>query len=866
MYTFVFTDIENSTPLWERMGPALLPVIETHNRVLREASEHWHGSEIKFVGDGMMLVFGPPSDALRWSVEVQRELGECDWPEEVGHLRVRVGMHAGETARVEGADGLPDYFGPHVNRAARIASEARGGEVLLSSVVRDVVYGMLAEEFQFQDLGMHTLRGLAEALHLYRLVHPQIPTLEPRAEPFRPARHNLPAYLTPLVDREAEMEQICSLLRSDDCRLVTLVGPPGVGKTRLAVAAASQLLDDFPDQVRFIDLAPLTRADDVVSAIAGVTGLVIQPPPAPPPREQLLAFLEGRGLLLVVDNLEHLPESWPIITEILRRAAAVRCLATSRRVLGIPGEHVAQVEPLEVPREGAQFSQAVQASSVQLFAQLARAQQGRFQVTRENIAQVSQVCRSLQGLPLAMELAASRVRSLSLRELATRLAHGFAVLAEGGRDTTERHRTLHNAVAWSYGLLRPDEQLALGYFSQFNGGFTLEAAEAVCQLPDTFDCLADLCDQSLVAARPEGDHTRYNMLEYVRQFAAERMPEDERHLFQRRHIDHYVRLALAAAAHADMAKEPEAFLSLEEDLPNLRQAMRWAVEMQDAERVCKLATATTKFMRRRGLWRERLEWLTDAVALLRWDVEITPDLRSLTLHELANALHDVGDLDGAQPVVEESLALSEAAGEAAGQARAHNLLGLIFRARGQEKLAGHHLDQGLTIAASSGDRRCAARCITNKALLPYARREWEAARALLEEALSLAHAVGDEVLAGLILGNLGCIAEEVGDYPLAQKMFQDSLRVHLKMRDVLAVAIAANNLGEVAEHLGDAAKAVRLVSASRQALGSLGSPVQAKCDEILERLRNSLGAEEYESQAALGAERPIWEVASELLD
>lgn len=845
------------------MGPDLLPVIEKHNCILRQPGERWHGAEVKFLGDGMMFAFGSSTDALEWCVEVQRELGAAEWPEEVGHLRVRMGVHAGESVGPQTADGATDYLGPHINRAARIASEARGGQVLLSSVVRDLALKMLRPEFQFQEVGTPELKGLAEPVHLYRLLHPQIPPLAPREEAFLLPRHNLPPYLTPVVGREREVEEICSLLRSGLCRLVTLVGPGGVGKTRLAVAVASALLDDFPDQVRFVDLFPLTRIDDAVNAMAAATGLHLQARQAP--KEQLLAFLRDRRLLVVLDNLEHLPQASPLVTEILRQSPNVRCLATSRRVLGIAGEHVVEVEPLGVPEAGASFSEAAGTPAIQLFAQLARSRRAKFQVTPENVAHVSEVCRRLQGMPLAMELAASRVRSLSLAELASKLQQGFAVLAQGGPEIAERHRTLHNAVAWSYSLLQSKEQLALGYLSQFSGGFTLEAAEAICQLPDTFDCLAELCDQSLVTSADERDHTRYSMLDHIRDFAAERLPDDERGTFRRRYIDYFAELASDAAKHAYTAEEPEAFLSLDEDLPNLRQAMQWALVLRDAQAVCELANAASPFMHRRGLWQERVQWLTAGAQLLPRAPDLPTQLQSLTFCNLADALYDTGDLEAGQPVVERSLALSEATGDAAGQARACNLLGLIAHRQGDLENAAGYWDCALGVARSSGEDRWTAVCLSNKARLAVNRQDWDAARTLLEEGLALARRVGDETLASIILSNLGAIAEESEDFVSAEKMFKDCLRAELRMQNILGVAVAVNNLGEVAEHVGDPAKAASLISLSCQALSDLGSPHATHCKKTLESLRAAHPHLKCETEAAPGVRKRLLEKARELV-
>jgi len=576
--TFLLTDIEGSTRLWEAVPEAMEVALERHNRLVTGAVEDHGGTVVtsRGEGDSFFAVFPSAAAAVEAAGVCQLRLGTEKWPTGAA-LRVRMGLHTGE-ARVHGSDQV-DHA--PINRCARVKAAGHGGQVLVTKTTRDLAGGRLGGGFGLKRLGEFRLRDLAEPELIYQLTHADLPADFPPLVTIAERTGNLPPQVSSFIGRERELEQTAGALGR--ARVVTLTGPGGVGKTRLAVQAARQVMQRFGDGAWLCELAPVrdpAGVDDAVAAVFSVTATAGQGS-----REALVEFLRGKELLLVLDNCEHLLEGAAALAGVLQRSCErLVILATSREGLGIEGEQLLPVPPLEVPEADANLEAINQAEAVRLFADRAAAVKPGFQVTAQNAAAVGAVVRRLDGIALAVELAAARVPAMTVAELARRLERSFAVLGTGPRGAVERHQTLRAAIDWSYGLLAGPEQRLLARLAVFAGGATLQAAEGVCGGdgidPDTvLELLAALVARSLVVAEEHGPQSRYRLLEPIRQYGEERLAAaGETEQWRARHAAYYTGLLTQVRDHADDPGE-EVFwavrLGAEQD--NLLAAWSWAI-------------------------------------------------------------------------------------------------------------------------------------------------------------------------------------------------------------------------------------------------------------------------------------------------
>ncbi|HEY7461690.1 MAG TPA: adenylate/guanylate cyclase domain-containing protein, partial [Gemmatimonadota bacterium] len=497
--TFLFTDLEGSTQLWER-HPKLMPAaVSRHDELLREAVLRHGGHVFKTGGDGFCVAFDRAADALAAALDAQHALASESWGE-VGALRARMAVHTGAA---EVRDG--DYFGAALNRSARLLAIGHGGQVLVSQTTFDLVRDALPADAELRDLGAHRLKDLQRPEQVYQLMHPTLGADFPALRSLEAVPHNLPLQLTSFVGRERELDLLRGQLSG--ARLLTLTGPAGSGKTRLALQLAAEVLEHYPDGIWFLDLAALTDPALVAQTAASALGLKEQT--ARSPLDVLADHLKSRRLLLVLDNCEHLIGACAALAERLLRAGPdVRILATSRESLSVAGEVAWPLPPLATPdpRRLPEYQPAdalTQYEAVRLFIDRALLVQPTFAVTNANAPAVAQVCQQLEGIPLAIELAAARVKVMTVEQIAARLSDRFRLLTGGGRMATARHQTLRAAIDWSYDLLSEPERLLLRRLSVFAGGWTLEAAEAVCAGEgiegwEVLDLQTHLVDKSLV--------------------------------------------------------------------------------------------------------------------------------------------------------------------------------------------------------------------------------------------------------------------------------------------------------------------------------------------------------------------------------
>ncbi|MFN2134499.1 MAG: ATP-binding protein [Candidatus Promineifilaceae bacterium] len=661
--TFFFSDIEESTTLWEAHPQGMRAALARHDQILRAAVSAAGGTVIKTTGDGMHAVFSAAGRAVEAAIAAQKALVEESWQAiSPDTLKVRMGLHSGEAEEREG-----DYFGPVVNRAARLMAIGHGGQVLLSGVTAALV-GDLNDEIDLSEIGDVRLRGLNRPEHVYQLVVDGLPSTFPPLNTEAAVAGNLPGLLTSFVGRERERGDVMRLL--EQTRLLTLTGPGGTGKTRLSLEVAGDAQDSYAHGAWLVELAPLSDPAGVPAAVAGLWNL--SESPGLTLEETLEDYLRGKQMLLILDNCEHLvAASAQLAADLLAHAPRLTILASSREGLGVPGETTYHLPTLRIPEREVVDAQALQSyESVQLFIDRARAVRPAFELTSQNAAAVGRIVRRLDGIPLAIELAAARLKLLPPEQLAERLDDRFRLLTGGSRTALPRQQTLRALIDWSYDYLDPAEQALFRQLGVFAGGWTLDAAEAVVDLSDletrihqekdfaervhqetgfldVLDLLANLVNKSLVLMEEEDGQARFGLLETIRQYARDRLFEAGEGVVARdRHLDYFASLVIgdvqtgdeeayvglfAAIGHPDLVEWVKA---IHADIDNVRAAMQWALQY-DPERALAMSIKLSLFFVFEGASPEILQWLKESIQAVQEMAPATPEAaRQRTLLQL----------------------------------------------------------------------------------------------------------------------------------------------------------------------------------------------------------------------------------------
>jgi predicted ATPase/class 3 adenylate cyclase len=662
--TFLFTDVEGSTRLWEQDPAAMRAATARHDSLVAEIVSGKSGVVVRPRGEGdsRFAVFARASDAVAAAAVLQQVLTAEVWPTPQP-LRVRMALHTGE-ADLRGGD----YYGAAVNRCARLRAIARGGQALVSQATHELARGAPPAGIGFADLGEHRLRDLAAAERVFQLTASGLPDDFPPLKSLDALPNNLPLQLTSFVGREREQAEVRRLLTT--ARLVTLTGTGGCGKTRLALQVGAELADAFADGVWFVDLAPLADPALVPQTVAAVLG--VHEVAGRPLLQTVADHLRGRELLLILDNCEHLLDACAQLADALLRACPrLRILATSRELLGVAGESAWRVPSLTLPdaRQPPAAASLTQYEAVRLFIERAVAALPTFAVTNQNAPAVAQLCWRLDGIPLAIELAAARVRMLTVEQIAARLDDRFRLLTGGSRTALRRQQTLQAAIDWSYQLLSEEERLLLQRLAVFAGGWTLEAAEAVgvgasIEGADVLDLLGALVDKSLVVAEGQGAHERYRLLETIRQYAGEKLLEaGEVGPIRDQHRDWYVGLAARAEPELTGPGEEEWLGRLEVEHDNLRAALAWSLE-GDPGVGLRLAASLGGFWARHGHLVEGRRWLE--AFLTRAPAPDDPEeqrVRARALRRAGILASDQQDRAAARTFLAESLILFRALGD-----------------------------------------------------------------------------------------------------------------------------------------------------------------------------------------------------------
>jgi predicted ATPase/class 3 adenylate cyclase len=786
--TFAFTDIEGSAQRWDRDRAAMQDAVRRHDALMRTAIAAHDGYVFKTIGDAFCAAFARPEDAVAAILDGQRALAAEDFSG-IDGLRVRAAIHTGTADERDG-----DYFGPAVNRVARLLSVGHGGQVLLSGVTRDLAHSDLPAGASLVDLGSHRLKDLTEAEQVWQLTIAGLPAQFPPLTSLDTLRNNLPIQRTSFRGREHDLEEVKALL--GEHKLLTLFGSGGVGKTRLALQVGAEVLDQNPDGVWLADFAPISDPELVSSVIAKEIGMAQVE--GRRVDESISQWLRRKKLLLILDNCEHVLESVAGIADAITQTCPdVRMLATSRQALGVFGEAVHRLPSLAVPEPGSTPSaeRALQYGAIALFVDRAALADTRFVLSDDRAPIVADICRRLDGIPLALELAAARVKILSIPNLAQRLNERFKILTSGSRTALPRQKTLGALIDWSYDLLTPQEQILFSRVGIFAGGFSLDAASAVCSGEDLdeigiLDLLSSLTDKSLVVADTAGEQERCHLLESTRAYALEKLDAAvERERLARRHAECFRDHALEADERFGTGSTAAWLASVERDLDNYRAVLEWALkDGHDVALGCAVAGALQALWIDGGLAVEGRYWLGLARADL--DESMHPQVAA----RLWRALGGLSSGKHAHDCAERALALSQSSGDEKGQAWALASLAYSLNQIGRPEEASDVNARALAAMRTLGDKPGVATCLNRAGSLQSDHGDAVAARELFAQSLAAYKLLGDEAGAAMVLGNLAELEFGDGRTEQALRLGGEALEIRLRGKNALVLALTYINI------------------------------------------------------------------------
>ena len=815
--TFLFTDIEGSTKLLNALGTDRFhQVLETHTETLRRAFAKGH--EVRIEGDALFMVFATAQDALEAAAAGQRALATTTFPHDAA-VRVRMGMHTGEGTPASERAGA-DYVGIDVHRAARIAAIAHGGQVLASAATRMLAGSDLPDGVVLRDLGEHRLKDLAQPERIFQLVIDGCPSEFPALRTLDRTPNNLPTQVTTFIGREKEIRDGLKLL--DGTRLLTLTGPGGTGKTRLSLQLAAEAAASFPDGAFWVALAPISDPEIVPSTIAHSLGVQVSGNELP--IDRVTEHVRDKTLLLVLDNFEQILPAASVISTLLEAAPRVKVVTSSRAPLRISGEQEFPIPPLELPDPERLPSLDVlaQSDAVKLFIERARAVRPDFMVTAENAGAVAEIVFRLDGLPLAIELAAARVKLLTPQAMLPRLKQGLDLLSSGARDRTDRQRTLRGAIAWSYDLLAEGMKRLFARSAVFIGGAQLEQLEAVCGPSadigrDVLDGVSELVDQSLMRQVEIAGEPRFRMLVTIRDYSLECLDRSGEHdELCRRHCAAYIEVAEAAAPYLQGVEQKRWLDAAELEHDNFRAALEYSVGGGHPEEASRLVFALWRFWQARGYLREGRVWCERALAL----ANATPAARLRTLEAAGGLSYWMGDEVETTRLYREAHELANASGSPADRAQAaYNYAFTFFVARRRDDPRGDALlRESLTEFRTLGDRAGIARAAWALGTmyaqgLDRTRDDLTNAKSYISEALEQHRALSNQFDIGWDLHGLGLAEFKLGQRDEAEGYWREALGIFITAGDSSGLIILLSNFAELAKVRGDLDRQATLVGA-----------------------------------------------------
>jgi predicted ATPase/class 3 adenylate cyclase len=842
--TLVFTDIQSYSEMSERYRGAFRPLLEQHNQLLRTLCEQYNGYEVKALGDAFFLAFGSAEEAVHFALEAQHAILNTPWQiarpdgtHETVALRIRIGIHTGEPEPIQHPDGSVDYVGPDVNRASRVCSAAHGGQILLSSATHVLIANALGDTVSLRNLGQYWLKGVGRE-RLWQLWQTGLPDTFPPPNTPRAELHNLTLAETPLIGRERELEELTTLLQRPNIPLLTLVGPSGVGKTRLAQAAAEAMLEQFADGVWFVPLDSLHTPEAMAQRI--IQELPMQPRADINPVQQLVAYAQGRSMLLVLDGIEPPSSVAELARALIHGAAGVRLLVASLNPLQLRAEHLYEVKPLSVPPPSADRDPLLleRYGAVQLLLEGARRHEPNFQITPANAPAIAELCRQLDGLPLALELTAARLALLSPAEILKRLDERFQLLQTRSPDMPPRQRALQSAIEWSYCQLEPAIRDFFEQLGVFNGTFSIDDVEAVCESETPLDDLMELHQRAMLMEIPHKDGRRFRLLNPMRLFALSMLREKpERYAALReRHAHHFLRVAHAYLEQIRTPHENEVLHLAELQMDNLRAALEWWMQQGDWAHSAEMALCLSQLC-------DRLGWLLCASnsiqhaldASLFLSEEHAPLLAEITLQHAA-LLYERHEWELGLQSAQDALQRFEALGSLSGQARAHNLIGLLMVRTQRFDEALPHFQRALQGFMQANLPTYTALVMNNLGLLEYERGRLEEAKRFLTQAAQRQRTLGDMRGLSETVTNLGATHQQQGDLDTALRYYTESLTCEIQIGNRLGIARGLCNIGEVLTLKGEPLQAARHLLAAMQLFQQYGSPDYDYAHDLFEQL------------------------------
>jgi predicted ATPase/class 3 adenylate cyclase len=851
--TFLFTDIEGSTLLLRNLGDRYAEVLRDHGVIIKAALERQGGTELGTEGDSFFAVFGSPGAAIRAVVEAQRALDAHDWPEGA-RVRVRMGLHTGEgTPMGEG------YVGLDVHRAARVGDAGHGGQVLLSGVTEALVRHSLPDGVELVDLGEHRLKDLPHPERLFQLTIDGLPEEFPAPRSLDARPNNLPAQMSSFIGREEVIRSVEASL--EETRLLTLTGPGGTGKTRLALEVAHRQLPSFLDGVWFVDLSAVTDPSVVPTEIA--IALEATRDPGASVLQCLEEHLRYRKLLLVLDNFEQVVDAAEVVEHLLSRSPGLKVMVTSRSVLSVYGEREFPVPPLRLPDPAsAEVLEALgHSEAVSLFVERARAVRPDFRLTAENALAVAEICERLDGLPLGIELAAVRVNVLTPQAMLPRLEERLSLLTSGPRSLPERQRTLRGAIDWSYHLLEDPERRLFARLATFSGGGTLEAIEAVCD-PDlgasVLDLLGSLVDESLLrrTETPSGE-VRFQMLETIREYATERLDaETDAEDVRRRHAEYFLSLATRAEPHLVGAEQKEWLDRFDRDHDNIRAALKWTIQAGEVRAGQEAAAALWRFWHQRGHLaegRKKLEHLLEAAGGEERTLQ-----RFKALTGAGGLAYWQNDYQATERFYSEALDIARGLDDPRSIAEALFNLSFLDRIRGEDEEGMAKLRTVHEMATSLGDQQLAADSLWILGNRELREDRPEVGLPMVEDALAIYRDLGNLFATADSVSGVGSYYRRIGETETARAMQREALEMFVEVGNPTGIAMVLEEIAMIETVEGRHERALRLAGAAAALKDDIGGGAPA------ELMRSGESFEESNRNLDPDTARRAWDEGREM--
>lgn len=807
MTLFLFTDIEGSTKKWEKYAEAMKRLLPQHDSILKETVEKSGGHIVKYTGDGIFAVF-EKGEPLLCALEIQKRIEKEDWSS-AGELRIRIAIHAG-VAEKRGAD----YFGPVVNRTARLLDVGWGGQILLTPEA--VKSSKMPAGGSLKDLGVHLLKDLGEPQQIYELTHPELVLKKfPPLRTLSSHPHNLPSQASPFLGRAEELSGIMKALEDPSCRLLTLVGLGGIGKTRLSLQAAAQRIETFRHGVYFVPLASQTISSTTILVFSIADALKFSFFGKEDPKIQLLNYLREKEMLLVMDNFEHLVAESGLLSEILDCSPHIKFLVTSRIRLSLREEWIIEVKGMSFPASE-KVEDMESYSAVRLFVQNARKVSPRFSLTEKDKPWVVRICQTVEGMPLGIELASVWVKMLSCEAIAQEIEKSLDFLTSSLRNIPDRHRSLKGVFNHSWDLLPEKEKRAFRKISVFRAGFSLEAGENVAGA--RLSMLASLVDKSLLHRKPTG---RYEIHEVLRQYAEESLNESpDKEAVGELHCRYYAGFAQRWTESIGHQRHTVAIRSLIEDFENIRSAWLWAVNREREDVILTLAKSLYLFYDVRGRYREAEEMLNLAYDKLK--VKGASLVLGSILFYQGNFHYHLGLIDKAWVTYQESLGHFKKIDARKNIAECLNQLGFVAHVRGDYEEAKRNSLAAMAIAEELKLQSVLGLAYRNLGVIAQSVGDYATAQRMFEQNLGIRRALGEIRSTAVALGNLGILAYHNHNLSEAERLFQESLKIFKDLDDEWSIAASLNSLGAVAEAREDYGKARQLYEESLSRKKDLG--------------------------------------------